>query len=186
MADPSSSSSRDPPHPASPPTDASKPPPTTGGHDFLPSTTLTNRFFNFYHMATNTMSPQGVTQYWADADTRYSELDCTRCESQRDYLLKYSPIIRFLSSNIRTLGGELDQTNIRCRTCKTGMLGGFDHRYGIVLCANWVEKRSMMEDVLAHEMVHAWDHLRFKTDLGHQSSLREVACSEVCLMHYSN
>jgi len=59
------------------------------------------------------------------------------------------------------------------------MLGGFDHKYGIMLCANYVEKRNMLEDVLAHEMVHAWDHVRFKTNLDHTTSLREVACSEI-------
>jgi mitochondrial inner membrane protease ATP23 len=131
-------------------------------------------------MATGSMSAAGQKQYWEDADSRYSTLDCNRCEQQRDHLLRYSPIIRYMSDNIRRLGGDLNSSNIRCRTCKTGMLGGFDHRYGIMLCANWVDKRKTLEDVLAHEMVHAYDHLRFQTNLDHESSLREVACSEVC------
>lgn len=59
------------------------------------------------------------------------------------------------------------------------MLGGFDYKYGIQLCANYVGKRNMLEDVMAHEMVHAWDTLRFKTELGPEEDLRKVACSEV-------
>jgi mitochondrial inner membrane protease ATP23 len=149
------------------------------GADFLPSDTLTNRFKNFYRMATGSMSESGQKAYWSDADARYSALDCGRCEKQRDYLLKYSPIVRYMSDNIRRLGGDINASNIRCRTCTTGMLGGFDHRYGIMLCANYVEKQSMMEDVLAHEMVHAYDHLRFNTNLDHETDLKHVACSEI-------
>lgn len=162
------------------PQDATAPPPTVvGGHDFLPSDTSMNRFKNFYRMLTGSMSTAGQEQYWSDADSRYSKIDCGRCEKHRDHLLQFSPIIRYMSDNIRQLGGDLNETNIRCRTCKHKMLGGFDHRYGIMLCANRIEKRSVLEDVLAHEMVHAYDHLRFQTNLDHQSSLREIACSEI-------
>lgn len=48
-----------------------------------------------------------------------------------------------------------------------------------MLCANYIDKRSMLEDVLAHEMVHAYDHLRFTTELGADEDLRKVACSEI-------
>jgi len=147
--------------------------------DFLPSDSLTNRFKNFYRMATGSMSKTGQAKYWADADTRYSEIDCKRCETQRDYLLQYSPVIRYMSDNIKRLGGDLNRSNIRCRTCKTGQLGGFDHKYGIMLCANFIEKRSMLEDVLAHEMVHAYDHLRFNTSLTADEDLKKVACAEI-------
>lgn len=149
------------------------------GIDFLPSDNLTNRFKNFYRMATGSMSKTGQEQYWSDADARYSEIDCKRCETDRDYLLARSPSVRFMSDNIRRLGGDLNRSNIRCRTCKTGQLGGFDHKYGIMLCANYIDKRSMLEDVITHEMVHAYDHLRFNTDLGPEEDLRKIACAEI-------
>lgn len=84
-------------------------PPNTrpgGTAPFLPGNTLLTRFTNFYRMAIGSMSPHGQAAYWHDADLRYESLDCTRCESQRDYLLQYSPIIRFLSSHIEQLGGS--------------------------------------------------------------------------------
>ncbi len=152
---------------------------TNPGSDFLPSETLSARFKNFYRMATGKMSPEGQKRYWEDADQRYSEFDCRRCEQQRDYLLKFSPVVRYMTDNITKLGGNIGPHNIRCRTCKTGQLGGFDHKYGIMICANYVEKRSMLEDVMTHEMVHAYDHLRFKTDLSAEDDLRHAACSEV-------
>jgi inner membrane protease ATP23 len=152
---------------------------TKPGSDFLPSDTLSARFRNFYRMAFGKMSPEGQKRYWEDADQRYSEFDCRRCEEQRDYLLKFSPVVRYMTDNITKLGGSVGPHNVRCRTCKTGQLGGFDHKYGIMICANYVEKRSVLEDVLTHEMVHAYDHLRFKTDLSAEDDLRHAACSEV-------
>lgn len=147
--------------------------------DFVPSDTYFGRFKNFYRMAIGTMSPEGQEAYWEDADRRYAKIDCKRCEDQRDYLLKFSPIIRYMKDNIEKLGGDIGPHNIRCRSCPKKHYGGFDHEYGIMICANYVEKRSTLEDVLAHEMVHAYDHLRFKTNLSEEDDLRHSACSEV-------
>ncbi|KAJ9502584.1 Mitochondrial inner membrane protease atp23 [Exophiala xenobiotica] len=166
-------SSADSQSPQSPSSSSTPPQP---GLEFLPSTTLVNRFKNFYRMATGSMSPEGQKAYWDDADQRYSEFDCKRCETWRDDLLRTSPVIRYMNDNIRKLGGDIGKHNIRCKTCKEGMLAGFDHQYGIKVCANWVQSKSMMEDVVAHEMVHAYDHLRFKTTL--DEDLRHAACSE--------
>lgn len=133
-------------------------------------------------MATGSMSPSGQLAYWRDADLRYEAVDCRRCESQRDWLLQYSPIISFLSASIEQLGGKLDKTNIRCRRCEPHerMEGGFDPKYGIKLCANVLEGRDRVEDTLAHEMVHAWDHLRWKVNWEAKGGdLRAVACTEI-------
>lgn len=87
------------------------------------------------------------------------------------------PIIRFLSDNIRQLGGDLDSHNIRCTRCTTRKAGGFDPNYGIQICANEMRDQGHLEDTLAHEMVHAYDHLRFKLDW--EGNLRHAACTEV-------
>ena len=167
----------------------SSPTSTPGPNEFLPSDTSMNRFRNFYRMATGKMSTEGQKKYWNDADLRYEAIDCKRCESQRDWLLQYSPIVNFMKDNIRQLGGQLDKSNIRCRRCVlpsdghakalVGNAGGFDKEYGIKLCANWLNTRSQVEDVMAHEMVHAYDHMRFKVDWDAQDDLRHVACTEV-------
>ncbi|KIV82337.1 hypothetical protein PV11_04456 [Exophiala sideris] len=153
--------------------------PSQGGSDLLPSNTFWNRCKNFSRMAFGTMSPEGAKAYWSDADRRFAKIDCKRCEDQRDYLLKFSPIIRYMKDNIQKVGGDIGSHNIRCRSCTAEMQGGFDHEYGIVLCANRLEQRSQVEDVMAHEMVHCYDILRFKTDLGPDADLRHSACSEI-------
>jgi mitochondrial inner membrane protease ATP23 len=164
-------------------------PPNTrkgGTAEFLTGTDSWTRFRNFYRMASGAMSPRGQQAYWYDVDLRYESTDCRRCETQRDDLLKHSPIIRFLHSNIHQLGGRLDKSNIRCRRCEPHerMFGGFDPRFGIKLCANLLEGRSRIEDTMAHEMVHAWDHLRWKVDWHAEGgNLKAVACTEVRMYH---
>jgi inner membrane protease ATP23 len=54
--------------------------------------------------------------------------------------------------------------------------GGFNIDYGILLCANQMKSQSHLEDTLAHEMVHAWDHLKFQID---QNNMRHQACTEI-------
>jgi hypothetical protein len=78
--------------------------------------------------------------------------------------------------NIQQANGNLDKTNIRCLPCGKLQSGGFDANYGILLCQNRLIDRSHMEDTLAHELVHAYDHLRFDVDW---KDLRHHACSEV-------
>ena len=87
------------------------------------------------------------------------------------------PVIRFLSDSIRPLGSSIASSNIHCRRCTQRKGGGFDPEYGILLCANELKSRDNLEDTLAHEMVHAYDHLRFKVDWA--SNLRHAACTEV-------
>lgn len=92
-----------------------------------------------------------------------------------------------MQKNIRDLNGKLDADNIRCRRCPTRITedgkmvrqgGGFSPEHGIQLCANELRDKKHVEDTIAHEMVHAWDHLRWKVDWG---DLRHAACSEVCV-----
>ena len=154
------------------------------GFAFIPPKTFWQTWLNFQRMATGRMSRTGYKQYWEDADVRYSASDCKSCESHRDFLFSYSPIIRFMQDNITKLGGDLNKNNVRCRTCKTemyggfakGMQGGFDKDMGIVMCAQYLDSRSKTEDVLAHEMVHAYDHLRFNVDWNNP---KHQACTEI-------
>jgi len=68
-----------------------------------------------------------------------------------------------------------------CKRCDTlsprgAKQGAFDGEMGILMCANHLRSRGQTEDVLAHEMVHAWDWLRWRVERG---NLRHLACTEV-------
>ncbi|KAJ5365039.1 hypothetical protein N7517_007925 [Penicillium concentricum] len=149
-------------------------PDTTG---FLPGDDTWTQFRNIYSILTGKMSNEGVEKFRVARDTRNEEADCKRCEDQRDYLLQYSPTIRFLSESIQQLGGDLHSHNIYCRRCTDRKGGGFDPEYGILICANEMKDQGHLEDTMAHEMVHAFDHLRFKVNWS--DNLRHAACTEI-------
>jgi inner membrane protease ATP23 len=114
--------------------------------------------------------------YFTEMDALKADAICRRCEDNRTYLLQYSPIVRFLSEEVRKLGGDLNDSNILCRMCTNQQSGGFSLSHGILLCANQFRNRGHQEDTMAHEMVHAWDHLKFKVE---DTNLRHQACLEI-------
>jgi inner membrane protease ATP23 len=159
-------------------------------------------YLNVFNILTNRMTSTGKDLYREDAYIRNEARDIKRVTAWRDYLLQYSPIVRFMSDGITSLNGRLDADNILCKRCPTRIEhvpspdgafdpitnapltverrvrqgGGFSPDHGILICANEMRSQGHMEDTLAHEMVHAWDHLRFKVDW---NDLRHAACSEI-------
>lgn len=169
-------------HPSVSPSNPQNDPSQTG---YDPSAKWTN----YYNILTSKMSREGQEAFREDAYIRNEARDVANAEKWRDYLFQYSPVIRFLNSKIRDLNGNLDAANVHCRRCPTRIVkgedgverrvrqgGGFSPDHGILICANEMRNQGHLEDTLAHEMVHAWDHLRWKVDW---SDLRHAACTEV-------
>ncbi|KAI4118410.1 MAG: hypothetical protein LQ345_001523 [Seirophora villosa] len=99
---------------------------------YTPGNDITTRWANNFRLISGQMTQEGKRQMKIARDDRKEEADCARCEKQREYLLSYSPIIRFMR-------------------CTRMQKAGFDQNYGIVLCANMVRDRGQLEDVLAHD-----------------------------------
>ncbi|KAK0928738.1 Mitochondrial inner membrane protease atp23 [Friedmanniomyces endolithicus] len=136
---------------------------------------------NFFSILTGTATPHDRDQYFRTKDTINEARDCARCDKDKAWLFAYSPVIRFMKHNIDLLGPDsgtasITPENVRCRRCDTKQSGGFDSEYGILVCANHLRNRGRLEDTIAHEMVHAYDHLRFKLD---PYDLRHAACMEI-------
>jgi mitochondrial inner membrane protease ATP23 len=108
------------------------------------------------------------------------ERDCRRCEKWRDKMFDeaHSPIVAYLAKEIKSIGPEIGPHNVRCKRCVRPMSGAFDDEYGILLCANRMTSKKELEDTLAHEMVHAYDSLRWKVE---RWNLKHQACTEVIL-----
>jgi len=145
-------------------------------------------WLNYFNMLTGKVTREGMEHYREDRYRANEARDCARCEKYRDYLFAYSPSVRYLRGKISALNGNLDETNVICRRCPgrvaedgsvVRQAGGFSPAHGILLCANEVRNKGHLEDTLAHEMVHAWDHLRWKVDWAGQKDLRHSACTEV-------
>ncbi|KAL9001532.1 MAG: hypothetical protein Q9169_000107 [Polycauliona sp. 2 TL-2023] len=144
---------------------------------FVPGNNFTAIWTNRFRLALGLMTRDGEDQWKIARDLRDEAVHCKRCEESRDYLLSYSPVIRFMRENINKLGGDLHSGNIRCRRCGPRQGGGFEPSYGIMLCANELRDQDHVEDTMAHEMIHAYDHLRFQVQW--RDNLRHTACSEI-------
>lgn len=137
---------------------------------------------NFFSILTGRAEPDTRKAYFKERDIKNEAQDCKRCDEDVAFLFKASPMITFLKHNIDLLGpadgsATISPARVHCRRCEAGVQsGGFSSDHGIMLCANEFRSRGHTEDTLAHEMVHAYDHLRFKMD---PENLRHAACMEI-------
>jgi len=140
---------------------------------------------NLFNALTGKMTLNGSARYREALYAANEERDVAKCNEWRDWCFQYSPTVIFMRKNIEALNGDLNATNVRCKRCITRQDengnwvrqgGGFSPDHGILICANEMRNKKHLEDTLAHEMVHAWDHLRFKVDW---ADLRHAACTEV-------
>ncbi|KAI0200756.1 peptidase M76 family-domain-containing protein [Astrocystis sublimbata] len=177
------------PSPSAPGKDASEPPriltndPKRTGFD-----PQTKWWINYFKILTGSITPEGVFHYRESRYRANEERNCKECEKWRDFALQHSPTVVFLRQKIEALNGKIDASNVVCARCPArltedgqihGMSGGFNPSQGILLCANAVSSQSHVEDTLAHEMVHAWDHLRWKMDWTGDKDLKHAACTEI-------
>lgn len=150
----------------------------------------TNHWVTLFHALTGTITPEGLFHYRESRYRANEARDTARAEADRDWLLRWSPTIVFLNDKIADLnhGRRLDAQTIRCGRCPARLTadgkverqsGGFEPAHGILVCSNEVRNRSHLEDVLAHEMVHAYDSLRWEVDFRGERDLRQAACTEV-------
>ncbi|KAK7539669.1 metalloprotease ATP23 [Phyllosticta citribraziliensis] len=136
-------------------------------------------FYNwstFFTILSGQASKEDQQKYFRARDLVNEESDIKRVEKQRDWLFQNSPVIRFLRDEINKLGGDINPMNVRIRRCTTSQGGGIDQDYGILICANYMRNQGHVEDTIAHEMVHAYDYMRFKVD---RWNLRHQACTEI-------
>ncbi|PKS12681.1 hypothetical protein jhhlp_000889 [Lomentospora prolificans] len=143
-------------------------------------------WMNIFHYLTGSMNREGQFHFREHLYRENEKEDCRRCEEYRDWLFAHSPIVRFMRDKVADLNGDLGPSNVFCVRCparlttdgqvvRTG--GGFNPYSGIKICANEVRDRKHLEDTLAHEMVHAWDFLRWKMD--GVGNLKHAACTEI-------
>lgn len=115
-------------------------------------------------------------QFEHDYRAKHFPDNCRQCTEYRDWMLRYSPSVTFMMGHIAKLGGNLGPHNITCGPCDDLKGGGFHPQQGILLCSNWLQDKWQLEDVLTHELVHAYDHVKFDVDL---SNLKHHACTEI-------
>lgn len=129
-------------------------------------------------------------------ETEQQTKERQRCEQWADKLFATSPMIRFMTKHLALLdcdprtpaapaGPHADpRPKLVIAPCPESVAGGFYpslpgeplSQSSILLCSNRLRSRQHMEDTLSHEMIHWFDHCRFRTDW---DNLRHHACSEI-------
>ena len=95
----------------------------------------------------------------------------------RDFMT-VGPSIVFMLEHLKKNGYDVGPQNIVCEPCSTVRAGGFSPDAGAVtICQERILHKQHMEDTIMHELVHMYDHCKFKVDW---NNLRHHACSEVC------
>ncbi|KAI8903743.1 peptidase M76 [Gorgonomyces haynaldii] len=99
-------------------------------------------------------------------------------EKAEKYLNKTldTPLIRFMFEQLANNGCVLNKEHIQLVKCEPTRAGGFAPGHGIVLCENQIMSRQHLEDTLAHELVHSYDHCTVKMDW---NNIDHLACSEI-------
>jgi inner membrane protease ATP23 len=100
-----------------------------------------------------------------------------KCEGELADIAKKTPMVRFLLEALDKAGCPVNRDFFEVQYCSQPVLGGFRPDQGVVLCHNNLMSRTDMENMLTHELVHAYDHCRNK----HMNWLdvKQHACSEV-------
>ncbi|KAF9235377.1 peptidase M76 family-domain-containing protein [Melanogaster broomeanus] len=99
-----------------------------------------------------------------------------RCEKWKNELMYYSPSVVFMLKHLKLSGCAVPPSNIVCAPCDLTRSGGFNPAGAIVLCQGHFAEKKHMEDTLTHELIHMYDHCKFKVDW---YNLRHHACSEI-------
>ncbi|KAG8878205.1 Mitochondrial inner membrane protease atp23 [Tulasnella sp. 331] len=122
------------------------------------------------------LSPEEQAQRQSQRDLQKEEAQWIRCEKWKEELLKTSPAVTFMMKHLRASGANVTGDHIHCQPCQLTRAGGFSPESGILLCQDGFWSKSHMEDTMVHELVHMYDHTKFKVDW---KDLRHHACSEI-------
>jgi inner membrane protease ATP23 len=122
------------------------------------------------------LSEQDKKEVEEDIPKRLREIECNRCEKNKEWSMNFSPTVRFLMEQVQRAGGNMNKNSILCGHCDEMKAGGFNPELGILICQNRIFDKLKFEDTLAHELIHAYDHCKFNVDWG---DLRHHACSEI-------
>lgn len=102
-----------------------------------------------------------------------------KCRAMLQFAIVASPYAKLLLSAMKSSGCQVyKDRHFSCEDCEGNVSGGFDSTTSqIVLCQNNIRHQSQMNEVVTHELIHAFDHCRAHVDWF--NNYRHLACSEV-------
>ncbi|KAK9802816.1 hypothetical protein WJX73_000295 [Symbiochloris irregularis] len=100
-----------------------------------------------------------------------------QCEQYVQFATRRNPVVKFMLEKLKLAGCEVKGNFIHLEECSMDAGGGFRAPDGVVMCYNHVASQEEVNLVLAHELIHAYDHCRGK-DID-WTNCEHHACSEV-------
>jgi len=101
-----------------------------------------------------------------------------KCEGNVKEVMETSPLVKLMVSALNSSGCPINvRRHISCESCNRGVTGGYDPVLNqVVICYNRFRGTNMIQAVLGHELLHAWDSCRANLDF---NNLDHVACTEI-------
>lgn len=93
------------------------------------------------------------------------------------------PFVKFMRENMEKAGCPFTERLILALNCKDQVAGGYSSKKGISVCCNHLTIQDDVNQVLIHELIHAYDDCRAK-DLDWKNCAHH-ACSEIRANHLS-
>ncbi|XP_023246909.1 mitochondrial inner membrane protease ATP23 homolog [Copidosoma floridanum] len=105
-------------------------------------------------------------------------LEKIKCERNTYWCLRNSPLVKILLAALNSSGCKFDfRRHISCETCYGKVSGGYDSELNqVVICQNVAKRKSTVQGVLTHELIHMFDYCQNKLDL---QDINHLACSEI-------
>ena len=103
-----------------------------------------------------------------------------RCAAELERIATTSPMVKFLLEQMEKSGCKIkvdDGRFFKVERCEEEVLGSFVPGKGIKMCHNQISTRTDMENMLAHELIHAYDDCTRKNM--NWLNVEHHACSEV-------
>ncbi|RZC61122.1 hypothetical protein C5167_022884 [Papaver somniferum] len=104
------------------------------------------------------------------------------CEDMIRKSLK-TPTVKFLKENLEKSGCVIGENFIKAIKCDKAISGGYVRGKGIIVCSNHMNLQDEVNQVVIHELIHAYDDCRAAnldwTNCAHH------ACSEIRAGHLS-
>ncbi|KAI9097959.1 hypothetical protein K1719_025730 [Acacia pycnantha] len=104
------------------------------------------------------------------------------CESMIQKSLR-TPMVRFLRERLEKAGCPVGNKFFRAVNCEVNRSGGYIPGEGIVVCVNKINLQDEVNQVIAHELIHAFDECR-AANLNWNICAHH-ACSEIRANHLS-
>ncbi|KAL2929182.1 Mitochondrial inner membrane protease ATP23 [Bienertia sinuspersici] len=94
-----------------------------------------------------------------------------------------TPVVKFLRESLEKSGCSIGDNFITATECKKEVSGGYSRGLGIMVCSNQMSIQDEVDQVLIHELIHAYDDCTAKNL--DWANCAHHACSEIRAGHLS-